>query len=896
MPRKMGSVKIKTVRKKKTVVSKSKEKILKLEAQLSAVLERPGATISIARSRRSHKKPRKPTVLDFQDAIHALDQMLVGGIGRAQERGKAKRVKIHFGSHQPSTHKVSLPRLKRGPLVSPSPPLDEPPIHKWMAPFEFPPSLEEIIAAVNDLHISEIDPRAMQGQFTIGQSSRRVSGSTTQGAETAPLRLTIDQTWFISQFTPSDPDQAFQAVYGWSRRLVDQFSFVRNEEAREEKEEEPVWAAPAWSMKRVMIGFCGLLLVVSLPAGAISFARSLSTSVEQVTQHSHEALNSIHAAIRGSGSDQMVAWRQASERFTQADQALSQMNASIVALAQLLPQTRTLYRSAHELLNAGDSAAQAGKFLSEGLQHALQDPVTHADERLITFSTYLEAASRPLSSAVQSVGRLSIDRLPSTVRPQANELKDALSSSQTSLRELRAITDVLISAAGHNEPRRYLLVFQNHTELRPSGGFMGSLAEIEVDRGEITKVFVPAGGPYDLRDQLNTRVLAPEPLQLISARWELQDANWFPDFPATARKIQWFWSKSGQASVDGVIAINAHVMEKLLAFTGPIDLPEYGKVITAENFLIETQKAVELEYDRKENKPKKIIGDLLEQVLVKFKTTSHEDWPSLVGLFNDSLTTKDVQIYFTRADEDALAHRFGWRGEMKPVQGDTLSLIEANIAGQKTDGVIPEIVTHDVDIQEDGQIVDTVTLTRRHLGKKGELFRGVNNVSYLRVYVPEGSMLISADGFHPPPATLFKQPLASDQMDTDLAALVSQQEQEQGSEVTVTHEFGRTAFGGWLQLEPGETSVTHFKYRLPFTAFDMTRSAVAAERAAYLLLLTSQSGKPNRQIVTQIHLPATWRISWSNRDTNSSNSSTLRLTATWDRDQVLAGLFNISHE
>jgi hypothetical protein len=124
----------------------------------------------------------------------------------------------------------------------------------------------------------------------------------------------------------------------------------------------------------------------------------------------------------------------------------------------------------------------------------------------------------------------------------------------------------------------------------------------------------------------------------------------------------------------------------------------------------------------------------------------------------------------TRPEEEQLVERYDWNGRLKPTLGDALAIIEANIAGQKTDASIREQVDHQVEIAEDGSITDTVTLTRTHDAIKGELFKGANNVSYLRVYVPLGSRLLEADGFEAPSSSLFEIPLAEDLPDPDAAA------------------------------------------------------------------------------------------------------------------------------
>jgi hypothetical protein len=83
--------------------------------------------------------------------------------------------------------------------------------------------------------------------------------------------------------------------------------------------------------------------------------------------------------------------------------------------------------------------------------------------------------------------------------------------------------------------------------------------------------------------------------------------------------------------LDGVIAINDRLLEQLLRVTGPIEMPEYGKTLTADNVIFELQKSVELEYDKAENKPKKIIGDLMPKLLARLKGGSREDWLALLN-------------------------------------------------------------------------------------------------------------------------------------------------------------------------------------------------------------------------------------------------------------------------
>jgi hypothetical protein len=228
---------------------------------------------------------------------------------------------------------------------------------------------------------------------------------------------------------------------------------------------------------------------------------------------------------------------------------------------------------------------------------------------------------------------------------------------------------------------------------------------------------------------------------------------------------------------------------------------------------------------------------------------------------------------------------------LKPVQGDSLALIEANIAGQKTDGVIEEKVEHVAEIQTDGSIIDAVTLTRAHHGVKGEPFRGVRNVSYLRLYVPQGSELISADGFEAPADTLFKKPEEGDG-DSPFSGNADMKKLSNGMSVGI--EAGRTIFGGWLQLDPGKTQTVTYRYLLPFTVQDLRLrlnpdrpQTISENQGAYMLLLTSQSGKSSRHIHSIVRLPSTWRSAWQ-RGAALNGKSDMAYDGMWDRDHVIA--------
>jgi hypothetical protein len=901
-----------------------------LEKQLEGVVEAENQESRIKNQDREHvgvTAENHDSRFMIQDSTllsstRELDTRLIASLDSSVSP-KNKKLQVRLGEHQASPHVVEMGGLARKLQVVEREPVMRN-VDEWVAPYERPPSIETLASMASDLYLDRVSPSLWFEQFTPGDAE---TAFREQFGALSRLRAPLIrwESAHASRFTPHassesemtreassvsrDMEQIFSEQFvpdedSWLKKLKFAFieAFAKAKAVEEEviTETEQAWDVPVLIPRlapaRVMVGFIALLLVVSLPAGAVTFAHSLEASWGDITTHGRAAVDAAsHVLAAGSSADTQD-WNRVSANLEATDQALNHVNALAVAVSEALPSTRDAYQSARSVLHAGDLSAQAAAMLSEGLNRALNQPARYPVDRLHVFQTYLESALPLIDEADVSIHEVKADALPDSQLPHLAEATDALDSAKVGLREFQAINDLLIAGVGDEHRRSYLFIFQNSTELRPTGGFMGSLAQITLDRGQLTQLVVPGGGPYDLRDQLTTRALPPEPLRLVASRWEFQDANWFPDFPTAATKIRKFWSEAGQPTVDGVIAVNLGVMENLLKITGPIDMPEYGKTITADNFWLETQKEVEVDYDKQQNTPKKFIGDLMPKVLERLKSlTNKEDGLKLLALATDALETKDIQVWFADPEQEALAERLDWSGRFKEAPGDELAVIDTNIAGQKTDREISEQITHRVDIAQDGGITDTVTLVRTHHGEKGAQFNGVNNVDYVRVYVPQGSQLISAEGFAPPAASLFKTMLASDLPDPDVTA-VEKNPRVGPNNVRITDELGRTAFGGWLQLMPGATATTTFTYRLPFTAFDIAdrlhpvgAPAPDAKRPAYMSLYTSQSGKSDRQIETDIHVPADWSSIWT------SGGDRLGLDAPWDRDRAIAGLFLTAH-
>ncbi len=369
---------------------------------------------------------------------------------------------------------------------------------------------------------------------------------------------------------------------------------------------------------------------------------------------------------------------------------------------------------------------------------------------------------------------------------------------------------------GAEEPRRLMLVFQNNREIRPTGGFMGSYAIVDIKNGEIKQVEVPGGGFYDLKGSLEARVDAPHPFHLFSPVWQPWNANWFPDWKVSSEKIMWFYDKSGGPTVDGIITFTPDVMEEILNLVGEIDMPQYNTAVNSKNFVRMTQIEVELEYDKQENKPKQFIADLMPKVLNRLNELDSEKAMELVLRLSDLLENKQILLY---SQDDKIQHKieqFSWAGRIQQTDGDYLQIVNTNVAGGKTDKVVERGVKHNLQMLSNGKFVVELKINTIHNGKPDDVFEGHKNTNYMRIYVPLGSQLITAQGFDEMPIDRDYKVDMAVSPDPSLKKYEKLIQVDDKQNVRIKQEFDKYVYAGWVSVEPGEEKQVSLKYILPF--------------------------------------------------------------------------------
>ena len=644
-----------------------------------------------------------------------------------------------------------------------------------------------------------------------------------------------------------------------------------------------------------------ILIIIFVPGNARTYYFDLKSTANKIADNSTVGFSALQdstsALMNGDIEQAQISLTDALQNFDRAVNVLNSEHRFLQKIISAVPILNNAIQSRQKLVVAGQEISLGNTYLLKGLSDIRVSSST-ITKNLATLGDHLKFALPHYQTAVAKLNQVDSDVLPLEYQSTFKEFRVLFKAFAGDLENMAKLNSAVQEIFGGKGLRRYLLIFQNPAELRPTGGFAGSFALIDIKDGNLVKMDIPAGGSYDLQGQLSEYVIPPTPLLLANKRWEFQDANWWPDFPASAKKMLWFYRHSRNLTADGVIAINADVLNRILAIIGPVAEQNRDLIISKSNAIATIQDIVEFGPEKKANKPKQILSDLAPLFIDSFKKMKPQEVLPMLANLEESLQAKEIQAYFTDINAQNTVKEFGWNGEVADINNgqDYLFAVNTNIQGQKSDAKIKQTISHQAVVQMDGSILDSVVISREHTGQPGEKLYGQNNIDYLRLYVPEGSELVRASGFTWPDEQKFRAPENWYEKDQMLAAVEKEVGIDSQSGTRVTNEFGKTVFANWIITEPGQTSQVQFIYKLPFRAWNNTGDSAISGWAKifqsetpaskYQLITQRQSGIASN-FDSQIIYPDGWAPVWQDGEgmTLAANGAAIK-TNELNRDKI----------
>ncbi len=424
-------------------------------------------------------------------------------------------------------------------------------------------------------------------------------------------------------------------------------------------------------------------------------------------------------------------------------------------LLSVLAQTIAAEKGVLTIFQTSKVVAAGVIFPNDKTQRAGVADVINLATEVSRVSQHLSLISAQLNSLSQS------PRFPFTTKTVSALMAQGV-AKLTTLRGVVGYTDRLLTLypriAGFRKKQTYLVLLQNSMELRPAGGFIGSLLVLSFVDGKVDTLEVQ--DVYTADGQLKGHVDPPLPIREILGQehWYLRDSNWDPQFAVSGAQAAWFYEKELGQSVDGVIAISLPMVTELLRITGPIELLDFNERISESNFFAKSLLYTETDFFPGSTQKKDFLGALISALLTKITSDASLSAGGLLSVLTRSIQSRDLQFYFPDEELQSLVSQWGWDGGISvgrcqapykniSCASDGIGIIDANLGVNKSNFFLKKEGVSQIAIGENGDIEHIYTMNVHNSAPVLENGAGTYQ-GYMRFYVPLDAQIrsITLDG------------------------------------------------------------------------------------------------------------------------------------------------------
>jgi len=514
-----------------------------------------------------------------------------------------------------------------------------------------------------------------------------------------------------------------------------------------------------------------------------------------------------------------------------------------IGWSKFLPWIGNFYKDGERLIRTGNYLLEAGEVtINElkpyadliGLEKKEEEKtgqLTTEERLMLALDTLdklgpgIDKIEEKLKKAQEEIDQINLSKYPQIlfgmkIKENLQTLVKTIDEGTQMVTEVKPLVKYLKPLLGYPDEKRYLLLFQNDAELRPTGGFLTAYAILSVYKGN----FKPLGSfdIYTLDAKFGNRLPPPEPIKKYHKNvfyWYLRDMNLSPDFKEF---IQTFWpnyKKAGGQDVDGIIAVDTKFLVDLLRVLGPIGVADWGK-FSAENDPRCNCPQVFYELESQISKPvgtlrterKAVLGPLMHSILLNVMQSPRKKWPEFFNIAFKNIQEKHILFYFFNEELQKTIEFLNAGGRIKDYDGDYFHINDCNFAGAKSNMFIRVNVNQEIKVESNGEVIKTVTVDYKNPAppsncnlEAGELCLNGLYRNWVRVYVPKGSELLEVKGSE--------------------------------VEAKTYEELGKTVFeafyGDKAPLRPQGKAQLVFKYKLPFKASKEYRLLIQKQPGTY---------------------------------------------------------------
>ena len=184
--------------------------------------------------------------------------------------------------------------------------------------------------------------------------------------------------------------------------------------------------------------------------------------------------------------------------------------------------------------------------------------------------------------AIEALPAAHIDQIQSAldkVQPYMSTVREALDT----LCEIAPVLPQLLGADG--QTRTYVVIAQNNSEIRSTGGYPGSIGTVTITDGVIEVGSFSGTSQYLGNEDVVAEVTDQEQAMFgsTSAASTIQLVTKNPDFVVTGQHLLEIWESKTGGTADGVVALDPVFLQSLLELTGASITLADGTVLDGSN-------------------------------------------------------------------------------------------------------------------------------------------------------------------------------------------------------------------------------------------------------------------------------------------------------------------------
>ena len=587
----------------------------------------------------------------------------------------------------------------------------------------------------------------------------------------------VDAIDLTTAVVPFCPEGRYHISF---KKGVQQRRLVRKRRVRDERQQRQ---RKRWRRIFSISLVAAIILTIVMPVGIGLAAYSVYSNIRGLAADGVDRLLDVKNVLSVAKSNPMAALnatklQQAQDDFNKAESDFIELqqlvNRSDVqdAITQFAPEYGGKLTMAQKLVQVGLDISRMGSEMSNvailGANIIHSSPLASGSNKpLITVSdiTAIEGAMVHALYYIDDVqfqmSQVQLKDLPISDKQKA-QLTSALSllpTARNAIVQAQGLVSIVSWLLGVGHDRRFLVQTMDRAELRPGGGFTGQYGILEIQDGRMA--------PFSLRDvalldyagngiELG-RLPPPQYRWMNFGNFGLRDANLSGDFPTTARLAMQVFQEEGGGPVDGDIALTPLVISHILDVVGPIQVPQYGEVITAKNleerlhYYQQNYAAIAIEQQVTHNyghEARKSFTSLVGKLLLD--KVRHLPVSKLIAIAKNAvkdIQSRDLEIYFNNPAAEAWLVEHGYTGAMDTFsKQDGFMVVQANISISKASQYVHTTEHDSITLDAHGGATHNLTITLTY-NQTGPVYGFDTYADYIRVYAPASAQFLDGDGF-----------------------------------------------------------------------------------------------------------------------------------------------------